>query len=285
VNLRSIVADVREISARLGAHRSSLAAGGLAYFVVLALAQAAVVVGSLAGLLLTPTEIREAFTRLQEASPSIASNVSGLADALISVVENASTTSFTVATTVSVLVAVYAASKVVYGIRLAQDTSYGVVSTDRTLLARAISAVITLAALLLVAALIVALTFVPKILSAFGIADLRIVTGTTTLDWLVLVAVVWLFVRLAMGHLTAARQRIPVRALGPVVATLVIAGSTLGVGIYAHFSSTLSAAVLVFGSPVVALLWLYLCFLGLLIGSEMEAVRRGRNAPLVTLTS
>jgi membrane protein len=285
VLLQSIVADVREISGRLGQHRSSLAAGGLAYFVVLALAPAAVVVGSLAGLLLTPTEIREAFTRLQEASPSIASNVSGLADALISVVENASTTSFTVATTVSVLVAVYAASKVVYGIRLAQDTSYGVVSTDRTFLARAISAIITLAALLLVAALIVALTFVPKILSAFGIADLRIVTGTTTVDWLVLVAVVWLFVRLAMGHLTAARQRIPVRALGPVVATLVIAGSTLGVGIYAHFSSTLSAAVLVFGSPVVALLWLYLCFLGLLIGSEMEAVRRGRNAPLVTLTS
>jgi uncharacterized BrkB/YihY/UPF0761 family membrane protein len=33
----------------------------------------------------------------------------------------------------------------------------------------------------------------------------------------------------------------------------------------------------VFGSPVVALLWLYLCFLGLLIGSEMEAMRRARG--------
>jgi uncharacterized BrkB/YihY/UPF0761 family membrane protein len=80
-----------------------------------------------------------------------------------------------------------------------------------------------------------------------------------------------------MGHLTAARQRIPIRALGPVAATAVIAASTIGVGIYAHFSSTLSAAVLVFGSPVVALLWLYLCFLGLLIGSEMEAMRRARG--------
>lgn len=277
MNPQAIIGYGREISARLGLHRASLAAGGLAYFVVLALAPAAVVVGSLAGLLLTPAEIREAFARLQEASPSFAANVSGLADALISVVENASTTSFTVATTVSVLVAVYAASKVVYGIRLAQDTSYGVVTTDRTLLVRAVSAVTTLVALLAVAALIVALTFVPKILSVFGLGEFRIVTGATALDWLVLVVAVWALVRLAMGHLTAARHRIPIRALGPITATAVIAASTIGVGIYAHFSSTLSAAVLVFGSPIVALLWLYLCFLGLLIGSEMEAVRRGRN--------
>lgn len=277
MNLQAVVAYVREISTRLGDHRASLASGGLAYFVVLALAPAAVVVGSLAGLLLTPSEIRQAFERLQEASPSLASNVSGLTDALISVVENASTTSVTVATTVSVVVAIYAASKVVYGIRLAQDASYGVVSTDRTLLVRALSAVITLVALLAVTVVIVAFTFVPKILSAFGLTDVRLLTGSTAVDWIGLVIVVWLLVRLTMGHLTAARQRIPFRALGPIAATAVIAASTIGVGIYAHFSSTLSAAVLVFGSPVVALLWLYLCFLGLLIGSEMEAMRRVRG--------
>lgn len=277
MNLQPAVVYVREISTRLGDHRASLASGGLAYFVVLALAPAAVVVGSLAGLLLTPSEIRQAFERLQEASPSLASNVSGLADALISVVENASTTSVTVATTVSVVVAIYAASKVVYGIRLAQDASYGVVSTDRTLLVRAVSAIITLAALLAVTVVIVAFTFVPKILSAFGLTDVRLLTGSTAVDWIGLVIVVWLLVRLTMGHLTAARQRIPFRAVGPIAATAVIAASTIGVGIYAHFSSTLSAAVLVFGSPVVALLWLYLCFLGLLIGSEMEAMRRARG--------
>jgi membrane protein len=277
VNLQAVVAYVREISSRMGEHRASLASGGLAYFVVLALAPAAVVVGSLAGLLLTPSEIRQAFERLQEFSPSLASNVSGLTDALISVVENASTTSVTVATSVSVVVAIYASSKVVYGIRLAQDASFGVVSTNRNLLVRAISAVITLAALLAVTVVIVAFTFVPKILSAFGLEDVRLLTGSTAVDWIGLVVVVWLLVRLTMSHLTAARQRIPIRALGPVAATAVIAASTIGVGIYAHFSSTLSAAVLVFGSPVVALLWLYLCFLGLLIGSEMEAMRRARG--------
>lgn len=258
----------------MGAHRASLAAGGLAYFVVLAIAPAAVVVGSLAGLLLTPAEIREAFARLQDSAPELASNVSGLSDALISIVENASATSFTVATIISVLVAIYAASKVVYGIRLAQDTSYGVVSTSRPLLARAGSAIITLVALLAVAAVIVALTLIPKVLGALGLDNVRLLTGTTALDWLVLIVVVWVLVRVTMGHLTGARRRVPVRALGPIVATAVIAGSTIGVGIYAHYSSTLSAAVLVFGSAVVLLLWLYLGFLGLLIGSEMEAVRR-----------
>ena len=274
VNARAAVAYGREITTRVGEHRASLAAGGLAYFVVLALAPAAVVVGSVAGLLLSPAQVREAFDRLQVASPGLASNVSGLTDALVSVVENASATSFTVATIVSVLVAVYAASKVVYGIRLAQDTSYGAVSTSRTLLVRAVAAVITLVALLVVAALIVALTFVPKILSAFGLGDVRLVTGATALDWLVLVVVIWLLIRLTMTHLTGARQRIPLSALGPVAATAIIVASTVGVGVYAHYSSTLSAAVLVFGSPVVVLLWLYFCFLGLLIGTEMEAVRR-----------
>lgn len=274
MNLRAAIAYAREISARMGAHRASLAAGGLAYFVVLAIAPAAVVVGSLAGLLLTPAEIREAFARLQDSAPELASNVSGLSDALISIVENASATSFTVATIISVLVAIYAASKVVYGIRLAQDTSYGVVSTDRPLLARAGSAIITLVALLAVATVIVALTLIPKVLGALGLDNVRLLTGTTALDWLVLIVLVWLLVRVTMGHLTGARRRVPMRALGPIVATAVIAGSTIGVGIYAHYSSTLSAAVLVFGSAVVLLLWLYLGFLGLLIGSEMEAVRR-----------
>jgi membrane protein len=281
VNLSATIAYVREVSARMGAHRASLAAGGLAYFVVLAIAPAAVVVGSLAGLFLTPTEIRDALARLQEASPALASNISGFTDSLVSIVENASTTSVTVATTVSVIVAIYAASKVVYGIRLAQDTSYGVVSTDRTLLVRAISAVVTLVALLVAAALIVVLTFLPKVLRAFGLSDVRLITGNALLDWIALVIVVWLMVRVTMRHITAARQRIPVLALGPIVATVIIAGSTIGVGVYAANSSTLSAAVLVFGSAVVALLWLYLCFLGLLTGSEMEAIRRERDGRFV----
>ncbi len=281
MNLSATIAYVREVSARMGAHRASLAAGGLAYFVVLAIAPAAVVVGSLAGLFLTPTEIRDALARLQEASPALASNISGFTDSLVSIVENASTTSVTVATTVSVIVAIYAASKVVYGIRLAQDTSYGVVSTDRTLLVRAISAVVTLVALLVAAALIVVLTFLPKVLRAFGLSDVRLITGNAVLDWIALVIVVWLMVRVTMRHITADRQRIPVLALGPIVATVIIAGSTIGVGVYAANSSTLSAAVLVFGSAVVALLWLYLCFLGLLTGSEMEAIRRERDGKVV----
>jgi len=281
VKLKPVVEYVREISARLGQHRASLAAGGLAYFVVLALAPAAVVVGSLAGLLLTPTEIRDAFARLQESSPDLAANVSGLTNALVSIVENASAASFTIATIVSVVVAVYAASKVVYGIRMAQDASYGVPSSDRTLIVRAVSAVITLGALLVFAALIVAVALLPKILSALGLDSVPIVTGTAAADWLLLIVLVWFVVRLTMGHLTAARARIPARALGPVVATVIIVGATIGVGLYAQMSSTLSAAVLVFGSPIVVLLWLYLCFLGLLVGAEIEAIRRSRNGRFI----
>lgn len=277
MKVKAVIDYGRELSARLGRHRASLAAGGLAYFVVLALAPAAVVVGSVAGLLLTPTQIRDAFARLQESSPSLASNASGMTDALVGLVEHASATSFTITTIVSVIVAVYASSKVVYGIRLAQDASYGASSSDSTWLVRAFSAVITLAALLAFAALIVAATVLPRILSAFGLDSVTLMTGTAEVDGVLVVALVWILVRLTMGHLTGARERIPLQALGPVVATAVMVVATVGVGLYAQLSSTISAAVLVFGAPVVVLLWLYLCFLGLLIGAEMEAIRRGRS--------
>ena len=47
--------------------------------------------------------------------------------------------------------------------------------------------------------------------------------------------------------------------------------ATIGVGIYTRFSASLSAAVLVFGTAVVMLLWLYLCFVALLWGAIIEA--------------
>ena len=44
------------------------------------------------------------------------------------------------------------------------------------------------------------------------------------------------------------------------------------------FSSTFGAAISLFGTPIVLLLWFYLCFLGLLYGAEVEAMTQRRNS-------
>jgi uncharacterized BrkB/YihY/UPF0761 family membrane protein len=63
---------------------------------------------------------------------------------------------------------------------------------------------------------------------------------------------------------------------GPLVAAVWIMGSSAGVGVYVSLSGTLGAAIIVFGSALVVLMWLYLCFVGLLFGAEIEADRQER---------
>ena len=69
----------------------------------------------------------------------------------------------------------------------------------------------------------------------------------------------------------------PWTSLGAAIAAGWIVAVTAGVGAYARFSGSLGAAVLVFGTAVVILLWLYLCFLGLLWGAVIEADRQRRQ--------
>ena len=81
----------------------------------------------------------------------------------------------------------------------------------------------------------------------------------------------FLAVRAILARGPHQRQRVGWLSPGAWAGTLGIAGATIGVGVYARFSSSLSAAVLLFGTAVVILLWLYLCFLAVLWGAIIEA--------------
>ena len=70
--------------------RASLAAGGLAYFVALSLAPAALAFGTLAGLVLDPDEVRAVLERLTGRAPEAAGDLQPAVEALVSLVEGAS---------------------------------------------------------------------------------------------------------------------------------------------------------------------------------------------------
>ena len=269
--LRALTAWVQRLSLEYQRTRASLAAGGMAYFVALSLAPAALAFGTLAGVVLDPEDVRAALERLAGRAPEAMGNLQPVIDALVSTIENASASAFTITTLVSLLIAVYASSKVVFSLRQAMDSVFGVEPARSGLVERALSAVVTLAGLVIGVAGVIVLTVVPRVLDWLGVTDVRLTTGNWLLDWAIALGVVFLAVRGTLRHAPNQAQPVGWTSRGAWLATLGIGAATVGVGIYARFSSSLSAAVLVFGTAIVILLWLYLCFLALLWGAIIEA--------------
>jgi membrane protein len=287
--LRPLLAWFQRLSLEYQRTRVSLAAGGMAYFVALSLAPAALAFGTLAGVVLDPEDVRAALERLADRAPASLGNLQPIVDALVAMVEDASASAFTITTLVSLLIAVYASSKVVFGLRQAMNTVFGVEETRSGLVERAFSAVVTLVGLVLGVAAVILLTVVPRVLEWLGVEDVRLTTGTWALDWAIALAAVFLAVRWTLRHAPNRTQPVGWLSRGAWVGTLGIGAATVGVGIYARFSASLSAAVLVFGTAVVILLWLYLCFLALLWGAIVEADAQrdddGRRAGVRTRTT
>lgn len=277
--VRRLVAYVQVISTRSTAHRGSLAAGGLAYFVALSVAPAALAIGWLVGRILSPEEVRAALTRAAQGTPGLTSQLQPVIDQVATLMESASTSAVTITSVVGVLIAVYAASRTVVGLRLALNSAFGVPDRYRGILERVAATVITLIGLIAGVAAILALTFVPRVLSALGLTGIRVTTGSWIADWLVTGVIVWLACWFLISRGANHRATVPLWSPGPILAAVWIMAVTAGVGAYAGLSSTMTAAVAIFGSALVILLWLYLGFLGLLYGAEVEAERQGLGRP------
>lgn len=261
---RAVVDQVRAVTQRYTLHRGSLVAGGLAFFVALSLAPAALATGRIAGLLLDPEQVRAVMQSIARQSPYLGIDRQ-VTDGVISLVESGSAASVTVTTIVSLLVAVYAASRVVLGMHLALNTALARTERYQGLGRRLFATVATLVGLIAVAALLIALTVIPVILQWLGL-DVRLTTGVPILDWLVFALVLWAGVWALLGRPTGhARLRV---AVEPFVATVWILAVSGGVGLYASLSSSMGATSVVFGSAIVVLLWMYLCFIGVLLAAE-----------------
>lgn len=259
--------------------RASLAAGGLAYFVALSIAPAALALGTVAGLLLDPADIRSVLDRLVERTPDTFISAEPVATALMDTIESASTSSFTITTIISALIAVYAASKVVFGLRMAMNLAFGVVETRSGLFERGFAAVVTLVAIVVGVAVIFVLTVLPQVLSFLELPSGPLTTGFPLIDWAIVVLLIFVVVRWLLRHAPDRDERVSWLSLGAWTATFGIAAATIGVGLFTRYSTSISTAILIFGSAIVLLLWVYLCFVSLLWGAVIEAdAERRRDA-------
>lgn len=265
-----IVRDfLRNVAAIVHGERLTLAAGGLSYFTVLAIVPMLVAFGAIASLFVSQGDIREIYESVAQAVPAAADPDGSISSALENVATASSTTALTVSTFLSVVVGLYAASRVVIGMRMALDSIFAVPVVRSPLLARLLSSVIALIFLILAALGAAALTVVPPVLRLLEIDAVGLAVVNWILAFLLIgVALRWIYQHgphFPRGH------GIRVSWLAPGVwfgaAWIMVATGLLGVVVSA--SSTIGATVLVFGTAIVLLLWLYLVAFGALVGAAI----------------
>ena len=270
MNISTAMKPAKAIFGDYGTHQGSLASGGMAYFVLLAIAPAAVVIGSITGAVIGPDRTKAAIEAIVEKIPSNGNDFHTSVESILKVMTGASASALTITSIVSFFVAIYASSKAIMAMRMALDRSFGFTSQRHGLFGRVRDAVITLIGLLLIVAVLVILTLLPKILSAFGIDGFRFSTGIAVIDWAIYLVVVWAAV-LALYRWAPSRRGL-VTWRSPIAAAVAVwlLGASIGVGIYVSFSSTIGVTIAAFGAPMVILLWLYFSFIGVLLGAEAQ---------------
>ncbi len=265
----------RDFVARFGALNVSLVSGGLAYYVILALAPIAISVGAIAGLFVDQQQFIVGWDSLVSRGPQSLSGLDPAVDSLATLAQTASTSSVAITSIASLVLAIYVSQKVVYGVLQVQDQIFLNIRTAPGLIARARSAVIALVLIIVIVAFLLAVTVVPVVLSSFNIEN-TFLGLLDTLGWLTPAVFVYLMVWLVMGHTSGSTGVITWRSPGLLISTVLIMLSIGVFGIYADLSSTVGSALIVFGTPIAVLIWTYLVFLGFFTGSIVEDLIRNR---------
>ncbi len=267
----TIRSDLALVSAGYRTSRISLAVAGISYFVFMSLVPIAIAIGSLAGLFLSRDQIASVWEEIRGAAPNSLEALTPSVDSLVQLVSTASTSSFTITTIVTTVIAIYAASKVVLGTRTALADTYGIPLHKSGLVERAASALVALIGVTLIVAVLVLLTIVPQIIARLGLGKTSFLDNSPVLSGLIAIVLVYFVARWLILAVPGERMHSSIFSWGAGIATVWIVGASYGFGLYASWSSTVSTAVLVFGTPIALLLWIYLVTTGIMVGAVIQA--------------
>ena len=256
-----------------------LVSAGLAFLVFFALAPTALAVGSLAGAFLTEQQVQDGIQQVIDRSPASLQPLAPTIDAIAKLADRGSTSAFTITTVVSILVAIYVASKVVYGLRTTLSRLFGATQRIHGFVSVGMSAVIALIGIIAMVVALLLLQLVPQVLQALGFDTVLQLVGSRVVNWIVLAIIALIVCAVSISYVPDVRPRVRVRSWGVLFATAWMLGSSAIFGLYTSLSSSVGAAVVVFGAPIVLMLWAYLIFVGIVIGAAIEAERMGVEEP------
>jgi membrane protein len=267
----------KRIWASLGEDRLLLVAGGVTFFILLALFPALVAFVSLYGLVFDPATIIRHSEALTGLVPGAASEF------LRSQLERLATRpgeSLTFGFIVSLLLSVWSANggvkSMIQGLNVAYDRSEGRSFVRLNLVALGL----TLGAMVLAVLLVVALAVVPAVLAVIDLGRVGDLLARF-LRWPIMVAMV----AVALGVLYRYgpdRPPPPWRWLtwGSGLATLVWLAASVAFSIYLESFAAMDATYGALGTPIAFLLWVWISVIVVIIGAEVNAVierRAGQN--------
>lgn len=277
--IQSILGFGRLTLARYSAVGGSLVAAGLSFYVFFALAPTTLATGALAGVFLTQEQIQQGVREIIDRSPDSLQPLQPALDAIVRLADRGSAGALTVATIASFFVAIYVASRVVYGLRVTLTRIFGAPDRVHGLIDRAFSSLIALAGIVVMVVLLLVLQLLPRVLDELGIESVLRLLGTQLLNWATLAVFAFVICVVAIVFIPDVRPRVKIRSWGVAFATVWMLGSSAVFGLYTSLSNTVGAAIVVFGAPIVLMLWAYLIFVGILLGAAIEAQRMGVAKP------
>ena len=278
-SLRALIAFGQAVMLRYSSVGGSIVAGGLSFYVFFALAPTALAIGALAGAFLTQAQVQKAIEDVFERSPDTLQALEPTTKALVELADKGSSSAFTITTIVSFFVAVYVASRVVYGLRATLTRLFGAPERVHGLIDRGFSAFVALGGMITAVVLLLVLQLLPRLLDELGLADVVQLVGVRVINWTALTLVAFTICGLVIALLPDIPTRIRIRSWGVLFATVWMLGSSAVFGLYTSLSNTVGAAIVAFGTPIVLLLWFYLVFMGILLGAAIEAQLKGAPAP------
>lgn len=264
------------LAARYGEHRGSLSAGGIAFFAALSLAPMTIAIGALAGLVIDPERLREGIAALIDQTPAAAA-LQPLVDQLAALAESTSVAGITVTGILSLLIAVFAASRVVAAGRAVLDVSFGHPYGGGGMRARLVATLVTLLSLVVILAVITLVTVLPTVLRALSIDGWFITAVRGPLAPVLSLVVLYLVVHALYARGPKRPDRIGRWSPGAAAAAVWLVAVGIGLDLYVVRSATLGVAAAILGGAAVLLLWIYLCAVGLVLGAEWEGMRLERR--------
>lgn len=279
--LRGVRTELKAFAAQYAQHRDDFSAAALAFYVALALAPAAIAFGALVSLVLPANVVSQSLTELSAAIPDTAVSLRPIVTSVITITEHSSSASFTLTTVIGTLVAVYAASRFIYTLRIGLDVVHGTAERNQGIITRLFSALITLLLLIVGAAALIAFVVLPRVLARFGI-DLAFLTDLGVLGWLVSFVVVYLVIRLLYRYGPHERAEVGWLSIGAAFATVWLIVVSIGIGYYAAWSTSLDAAIALLGVGIGFMFWLYVVFIGFFLGAELEVALQTKRPPRIS---
>lgn len=259
---------LRRVQQRIGNDNLNLAAGGIAYYGLLALVPALVAAVGLYGLVNDPQTVR---SQLQAAAEYLPASAQPLLDEQLTQLTTAAPQGLGLGSLLSLLLAIYGASRAANGLIMGLNMAYEEQETRGFIALTLRSLLFTIGGIVF---LLVGLSLVIGVPVWLASLDLPAVIAAPLqlLWWLVPAAVFTLALALAYGFGPARRRaRWQWLSAGSVLGTFIWLVGSAGFFIYVNNFSNYNAAYGSLGAVVILLIWFYLSAFAVLLGAKLNA--------------